>query len=258
MGGLVRFAVKKDGRIWTGSGDRSFVRLGGWFALQSGDPKALEALFGCGGGRALLDVGLGPYSLVPVGYGIVCVDIDAKTVDSHQSYQKVGVLKWDVLDGVKLGLIPNHNGTSKFSEANLCVEAYMGGGLGKRLASGVYEGLACSAATKSEAAKELVSRYDGKPRDVGDPFRMLAPGWTSKDWMNDDFSLEPMARCLAARGWAFPVETIGSWRTFAEKRYGRSEAEKFDGWYESARESAELEAVAAVMSEGSKSAGLRL
>lgn len=87
MSGSVCIAIKKNGAVISGEGYKACSGLASSWRLLQGDDEALREL-----SEDILD-DLGGLAY-PVSYGIVAIDLDAKTIHSHQGYSRPGQLTY--------------------------------------------------------------------------------------------------------------------------------------------------------------------
>jgi hypothetical protein len=268
MGEWVRIAVRKDGEIRTGTGHESCARVGGSFALQSGDSNALEALFGAGGsGGLLIELG-GPEGVVPEGEGLVCIDLDRKRVDSHQLHCAVGDVEYGVLDFLRDRFEDGDVGStySPFTATGMFVEAYRGGALEMKDESGVFAALSCEAETLESARSELLERFGRVHIDrTRELFKMRSPGWEYEEWdhyarrdAGTDCGLAAMALSLMARDWPLTKDMLADWRCYDLEYHGESHAGMHDGWFASRLEALEIDSAAGGLLGVTKKAARRM
>lgn len=231
MGGVVTIAVKRGGSSMSGMGYKGMAGLANSMSLLRGEDVAWDALFAPEGQNDYLEE-LRQNSQAPTGYGIVCIDIDAKRIDSHQGYGAIGNVdmdsRRDLLIYLDKGIIPH-----PLEDAGILLDAYMGGALVPKDGSA----LACSQTDPIKAGRELIDRI----QCVGDfqMYKELAispPGWQVVRWNRLGVSqgMFEMAQSLAAHGWPMGVEVLMEWKAhLAEELELPEEAACFGAWIES-------------------------
>lgn len=162
----------------SGQGYKGLANLANSMSLLRGEDVAWDALFAAEGKNNYLEE-LRQNSQAPVNYGIVCIDIDAKRIDSHQGYGAIGRPDMDsrlnLMICLDKGILPH-----PLEEAGILLDAYMGGAL--VITDGAEEML-CAQTDPREAGRELISRL----HDFGDfqLFTELAikpAGWKVVRW----------------------------------------------------------------------------
>lgn len=243
MGENVTIAVKRGGSSRSGVGYKGLARLANSMSLLRGESVAWDALFAPEGPNDYLER-LAHNAQAPTGYGIVCIDLDAKRIDSHQGYGTIGSADMDsrreLLICLGLEILPH-----PLEDSGILLDAYMGGALVPKGGSA----LVCAESDPKRAAHALIKRLEG----VGDfqiftDMAIKPPGWEVVKWnrAGHGHGMFEMAQSLAGHGWPMGAEVLMGWRAFlVEEGDLPEEAARFDAWIESMQVSAELSAQSA-------------